>query len=133
MTMIMVSYRRVDQEDMAGRIADFLMRKYGEDSVFFDVDSIPAGADYLDLIRTTIAGCDAVVAVIGPNWLRKVADDNSSRPGNPTDYVKIEIETAREYRKPIFPILVNEVIEVFERGAMPRQPPTGSTIKVDTS
>jgi YARHG domain/TIR domain len=109
MTMIMVSYRRVDQEDMAGRIADFLMRKYGEDSVFFDVDSIPAGAEYLDLIRTTIAGCDAVVAVIGPHWLRKVADDNSSRPGNPTDYVKIEIETAREYRKPIFPVLVNEV------------------------
>ena len=108
MTMIMVSYRRADP-DMAGRIADFLRRKYGEDSVFFDVDSIPAGAEYLDLIRTTIAGCNAVVAVIGPHWLRKAAGENTSRLGDDTDYVKIEIETAREYKKPIFPVLVNEV------------------------
>jgi len=104
MAMIMVSYRRVDQ-DMAGRIADFLIGKYGADSVFFDVDSIPAGAEYLDLIKTTIAGCEAVVAVIGPNWLRKAADGVSPPP---VDYVKIELETARQDRKPIFPVLVNE-------------------------
>ena len=43
MTMLMVSYRRADTQDMAGRISDYLIGKYGEKSVFFDVSSIGTG------------------------------------------------------------------------------------------
>ena len=62
--MIMVSYRRVDQ-DTAGRIADHLIEKYGERSVFFDVNSIRTGANFVDRIAKAIVASDIVIAVIG--------------------------------------------------------------------
>jgi len=69
MTMIMVSYRRADAQDMAGRIADYLIAKFGENSVFFDVNSIPTGVNYHDRIEKAIVGSNVMVAVIGQHWI----------------------------------------------------------------
>jgi hypothetical protein len=106
MTMIMVSYRRADQ-DTAGRIADYLVAKYGEKSVFFDVNSIRTGANFHDRITKAIIACDVVIAIMGPNWLGKAKNAKSARLGDPADSVRVEIETALKYNKPILPLLVN--------------------------
>jgi len=113
MTMIMVSYRRADQ-DPSGRVADFLRREYGAASVFFDVTSIPTGANYHDKIAQAIRASDVVVAVIGPNWLGKSQDGTSARISNPADSVRIEIETAQKLGKPIFPVLVKDMTMPME-------------------
>jgi YARHG domain-containing protein/TIR domain-containing protein len=106
MAMIMISYRRVDQA-MAGRIADYLVAKYGEKSVFFDVNSIRTGANFHDGIAKAIMGSDVVIAVVGPNWLGKAKNGRSVRLGDPADSVRVEIETALKCNKPILPLLVN--------------------------
>ena len=91
MSMIMVSYRRVDQ-DTAGRIADHLIEKYGEKSVFFDVNSIRTGANFVDRIAKAIVACDIVIAVIGPHWIGKTDDGKPARLEDPADSVRFEIE-----------------------------------------
>lgn len=106
MTMIMVSYRRVDQ-DTAGRIADHLIEKYGEKSVFFDVNSIRTGANFVDRIAKAIVASDIVIAVIGPHWIGKADDGAPARLADPSDSVRFEIETALKHDKTILPLLVN--------------------------
>jgi hypothetical protein len=69
MTMIMVSYRRADAQDMAGRISDHLIGKYGEKSVFFDFNSISTGVNYRKRIEKAIRESDVIVAVVGLHWL----------------------------------------------------------------
>jgi hypothetical protein len=107
MTMIMVSYRRSDAQDMAGRISDYLIAKYGEKSVFFDVDSIPAGVNYHTRIEGAILQSDVMVAVIGQGWLGTNANGKPPRVNDPGDPVRVEIETAIQHKKPILPLLVN--------------------------
>ena len=106
MTMIMVSYRRVDQ-DTAGRIADHLIEKYGEKSVFFDVNSIRTGANFVDRIAKAIAASDIVIAVIGPHWIGRSDDGKPTRLEDPADSVRFEIETALKHNKTLLPLLVN--------------------------
>ena len=107
MTMIMVSYRRADAQDMAGRIADYLIAKYGENSVFFDVNSIPTGVNYRNRIEKAIVGSDVIVAVIGQHWVGLNPDGKTSRLHDPGDPVRVEIESAMKHNKPILPLLVN--------------------------
>jgi hypothetical protein len=107
MTMIMVSYRRADAQDMAGRIADYLIAKYGETSVFFDVNSIPTGVNYHNRIEKAIVGSDVMVAVIGQHWIGQNPDGKTSRLHDPGDPVRVEIEAAMKHNKPILPLLVN--------------------------
>jgi hypothetical protein len=107
MTMIMVSYRRADAQDMAGRIADYLIAKFGENSVFFDVNSIPTGVNYHNRIEKAIVGSDVIVAVIGQHWVGQNPDGKTSRLHDPGDPVRVEIESAMKHNKPILPLLVN--------------------------
>jgi hypothetical protein len=107
MTMIMVSYRRNDAQDVAGRISDYLVAKYGEKSVFFDVDSIPTGVNYHTRIETEILQSDVMVAVIGLGWLGANPNGKPPRVNDPGDPVRVEIETAIQHKKPILPLLVN--------------------------
>jgi hypothetical protein len=107
MTMIMVSYRRADAPDMAGRISDYLVAKYGEKSIFFDVNSIATGIDYRRRIESAIRGSDVMIAVIGLHWLGQNPDGQKPRIHDPGDPVRVEIETALAQKVPIFPLLVN--------------------------
>ena len=100
MAMIMVSYRRADAQDMAGRIADYLIAKYGEKSVFFDVDSIPTGVNYHTRIEGAILKCDVMVAVIGLGWIGKNPGKKPPRIHDPGDPGRVEIEAALQHKKP---------------------------------
>ena len=40
---IFISYRRRDTADVVGRVCDRLVARYGRNSIFLDVDDIPAG------------------------------------------------------------------------------------------
>jgi hypothetical protein len=47
--LIFISYRRDDSADIAGRIYDRLVQRFGEDSVFKDVDSIPSASTFASI------------------------------------------------------------------------------------
>jgi hypothetical protein len=105
--MIMISYRRADAPDVAGRISDHLVAKYGEKNVFFDFNSIPTGANYRKRIEKAIVNSDVILAVIGLHWLGKNPDGKPSRMDDAADNVRVELETAMKHHKPILPLLVN--------------------------
>jgi hypothetical protein len=106
MPTILISYRRADSSAVTGRIFDHLSAYYGEESIFMDVDNIPLGVDFRDKIKDTLARTDVVVAVIGSNWLGAHAD-GSVRMHEPTDPVRVEIETAVAQKASIIPVLVD--------------------------
>ena len=63
--------------------------------------SIQPGVDFVDVIRSAIRSSGAVLAIIGPDWVRKrVASATSD------DYVVFEVATAFEHRKLVIPVLV---------------------------
>lgn len=106
MPTIVISYRRTDSSAVAGRIFDRLIAHYGEELVFLDIDNIPFGIDFRAHIQQTLQRTDVVPAIIGANWLG-VSPDGGTRMRQPTDPVRLEIETAIARQMPIIPVLVD--------------------------
>ena len=70
MPKLAISYRRGDSAQIAGRIRDRLVARYGEDSVFIDTYNVPLGANFPQHIREVWSKTDVLLALIGPGWLR---------------------------------------------------------------
>ena len=96
---IFISYRRADTANQAGWLAERLAGHYGRPQVIFDVDSIQLGNDFADVIAAAVTSCDALLALIGPQWL-------AAAPGG-DDYVRVEIESALTRGIRVIPVLVD--------------------------
>ena len=68
-TQVFLSYRREDSQYIAQSIFEALIEKFGEGSVFFDVDTLPLGEDFRRHLEKQVAQCDVLLAVIGDDWL----------------------------------------------------------------
>ena len=101
-----LSYRREDAAGHAGRLSDHLLDRFGVGSVFVDVDSIEAGADFTAEIERAITGADAVLVVIGPGWLDARTSSGSRRLEEPGDFVRREVEAALGSETRVIPVLV---------------------------
>ena len=101
-TRIFISYRRDDCKHPAARIASALRAKFGPDQVFFDVDSIKAGVDFVRRVQSAVEMSSVVLVVIGDEWL--TAD---ARLHDPDDTVRLEIELALQHRCELLPVLVD--------------------------
>ena len=106
MSKIIVSYRRSDSAAITGRIFDRLVDRYGEESVFMDIDRIPFGTDFRHHIQDALQGADVLLAVIGPTWLGKTADGRT-RIQDEADPVRVEIEAALKQGLTVIPVLVD--------------------------
>ena len=102
---IFISYRRKINQDKADRVYDELVKVYGRESVFKDVDSIQPGQDFRKVIQEKVRRCDVMLAVIGHNWASVEDDRGQKRLESPEDYVRIELETALKREIPIVPLL----------------------------
>ena len=100
---IFISYRRGDDQALAGRLFDRLGEAFGREQLFMDVDSIAPGLDFVRVLQEHLGQCDIVLTVIGKGWL-----DARPRLDNPQDFVRIEIETALNQEKRVIPVLVDE-------------------------
>lgn len=106
MGKIFISYRRNDSEGEAGRLAADLEREFGEKSVFIDVNAIEPGLDFRGKIQRQIAGCNVLIAIIGPNWAAPRDEAAGTRRAARTDYVHLEISWALKRRLRVIPVLV---------------------------
>lgn len=100
-TRVFMSYRRADDHNFIGRLHDRLCNAFGDDMVFRDIDSIPGGANFRSVILRTLNEVDAVVAVIGPRWVRDTLPGQES-----ADYVYLELAEALKQGKPVIPVLM---------------------------
>jgi hypothetical protein len=104
---VFICYRREDSAGFARLIYDRLTHKLGHESVFFDVDNIPPGLDFVDILSDRVGQCDALIAVIGKNWASSRYLDDQRRLDDPHDFVRIEIEAALARKIRVIPILVD--------------------------
>ena len=106
-TKVFISYRRDDSAPYAGRLFDRLADAIGIENIFMDVDSISFGLDFAEAIRTAVASCDVLLAIIGPEWLT-ISERGRRRLDDPDDFVRLEIEAALERNVRVVPVLVDE-------------------------
>ncbi len=106
MSGIFISYRRDDSAAHAGRLYDRLAAHFGADRVFMDGDDIAPGADFAAQIEARVASCDAMVVVIGRDWLSSRNEQGQLRLNDPGDFVALEIATALRRRVLVIPVLV---------------------------
>jgi hypothetical protein len=104
---VFISYRREDSGGYAGRIYDRLTTRLGRANVFFDVDTIPPGRDFAEVLSERVGKCDALLAVIGKHWVLSADAENRRRLDDPKDFVRIEIEAALNRDVPVIPVLVD--------------------------
>jgi tetratricopeptide (TPR) repeat protein len=104
---IFINYRRDESGHVAGRLHDSLAPTFGRNKLFMDVDSIPVGRDFEEYLKSQVAACDAMLAIIGPNWLVAKDETGKRRLDNPDDFVVIEIGTALARNIPVVPVLVD--------------------------
>jgi uncharacterized protein YigE (DUF2233 family) len=104
--LAVISYRRADSQDIAGRIADHLRHRLGASQVFLDTGSIPAGADFRHTIQQALRRRGVLVAIVGPEWMA-ARHGAPERINDPDDPVRMEIATAIAGGLPIIPVLVN--------------------------
>jgi hypothetical protein len=107
---IFISYRRADSTYLIGRIRDRLMTAFGDQSVFRDLDDIPAGVDFRTALERETNGCKVMLVIIGPQWAGITDNKGNKRLFNPGDYTRIEVETGLERLKEngtmVIPVLV---------------------------
>jgi TIR domain len=103
---VFISYRREETAGHAGRLYDALAERFGQDSVFMDVE-LPPGIDFIEHITEAVGSCDVLLAVIGPRWTTITGADGTRRIEVPDDFVRLEVETALHRRDiVVIPLLV---------------------------
>lgn len=106
MSRIFINYRRQDTEGYVGRLYDHLIEHFQREDIFMDVDTIRPGADFVQVLEEAVAGCDVLLAMIGPNWLTATDDHGERRLDQWNDFVRIEIASALKLNKVVIPVLV---------------------------
>jgi hypothetical protein len=110
---IFVNYRRDDAAGDARGVRDALAAKFGEASVFMDVDNLRPGQRFDVELAKALDACDVFLAVIGPRWM----DLLRQRYLEPQyDYVRAEIAAALQRGINVIPVRVGR------DGNMPRLP-----------
>jgi hypothetical protein len=91
MPKIFINYRRDDCLATAGRLHDHLAKAFGLRNLFMDVDHIPAGVDFKAHLDAQVASCDALLVLIGPQWLAATDLKGGRRLDQADDFVRAEI------------------------------------------
>ena len=97
-----MSYRRADTQETAALLYERLARQFGASNVFMDRADIEEGQRWRDEVTRQIAAADMFVVLIGPRWLETLRARAESE-----DVLRIELTSALEQRKQIFPVLVD--------------------------
>lgn len=114
MPRIFISYRRDDSQEITGRIYDRLVSDFPSADIFRDIDNIPAGVDFREVLDEAVGKCDAAVVIIGPKWLSAADAEGKRRLDSDHDYVRIEVESALRRGVRVIPLLVS-------RAGMPKE------------
>src|SRR4030095_10774502 len=68
---------------------------------------IPLGLDFKQYLGREVGKCDVLLAIIGDKWLDTKDSDGKRRLDDPSDFVRIEIESALQRKIPVIPLLVD--------------------------
>jgi TIR domain len=103
---IFISYRHDDSVGDASHLCDNLRAHFGSSEVFLDIDTIPPGTDWPDVIQRVLDTCKVLIALIGKSWLNMKSPAGERYLDDPEDWVRREIAAALDRNITVFPILV---------------------------
>jgi hypothetical protein len=101
--MILISYRRRDSKEVVDNLYHELLYHVLAEMIFRDLDSLFAGDDFPDMIRTKLSKSCLALVVIGPKWLEILHE----RKDDPVDYVREEVRLALESGIAVVPVTVS--------------------------
>lgn len=105
-TGVFISYRRRDSAPYARSLMERLSADFRADRIFMDIADIAPGDDFGAKIHQALDAVDAVIVLIGAQWLGLADDAGRPRIADPSDMVHVEIATALQRGKRVFPVLV---------------------------
>lgn len=109
---IFISYRREDCQGSADWLNNLLEEHFPAGNVFFDLDSINPGRNYVEYLDEQVSQCDVLLALIGLRWVNAENKDGGKRLFDENDFVRKEIISAMDQGITVIPVLV-------ERAEMP--------------
>ena len=65
---IFLSYRRSDTAGTTGRLHDYLSDALGSENVFKDVQDIPAGVKFTEVLKDELQKCSIILVMIGKDY-----------------------------------------------------------------
>jgi len=92
----------------ARQIYEAFSRHLPHGQVFMDIDSIPPGADFVEILQGQVRQCEIVLVLVGLGWAGYTDPKTGQRRlENPKDFVRIEICAALSRGIPIIPVLLD--------------------------
>ncbi|MFK4109310.1 toll/interleukin-1 receptor domain-containing protein [Streptomyces sp. NPDC002176] len=112
MADVFVNYRTGDEESAATMIARELVRRFGQQQVFFASKSIEAGRRFPAELVRGLEECAALLAVIGPRWTEVRGPDGRPALQSEQDWTRREIQTALDRGILVIPVLVGKATRI---------------------
>jgi hypothetical protein len=88
--MIFISYRRDDSSGHVGRLYDALSAHFGRKRLFFDIDHIAPGQDFVRVLEESLNRSSVMIVVMGKRW-GGTGRVGSRRIDDPGDFVRLEV------------------------------------------
>ncbi|HKS48925.1 MAG TPA: toll/interleukin-1 receptor domain-containing protein [Amycolatopsis sp.] len=107
MTQVFLNYRTVDEPYGAVMLDQLLSDRFGSAAVFFASKSIPLGAEWEAEMFKAVGESDALLVIMGPQWLTAADEHGNRRIDDPRDFVRREILTAFDLGKQVIPVLLD--------------------------
>jgi hypothetical protein len=105
---VFISYRGEDSQSYGALLYNELERRFGEDHVFLDAESIPAGADFSKELLGRVRSARVVLAVIGPCWLTATDPATGQRRiDDPDDWIRRELVEAFATGVRVIPVVTD--------------------------
>jgi hypothetical protein len=104
---IFISYRREDTSGESGRLKDKLEQIFGQENIFYDVETLEAGLNFDESIDKALGESKVLLAMIGPHWLKLKDSKGVIRLHKEDDWVRKEIAEALKRGLRVIPVLVN--------------------------
>ena len=105
---LFINYRGVDSHSYGALLYTDLIRRFGEDLVFLDAESIPAGENYVRELLAQVRSARAVLAIIGPGWLAVTDAAGRRAIDDPDDWIRRELAEAFAAGVRVIPVLIDD-------------------------
>ncbi len=131
---IFISYRRDDSAPYARLLSDELGERFGQPNIVRDIDTIRPGTPFARAIETAVSSCDALIVVIGKEWLTVKNDNGRRRLDDPEDYVRLEVLAGlRRDDVLVVPVLVEKAQMPSEAELPPELAPLSGRMALEVS
>ncbi len=106
---VFINYRGDDSPGYATLVYAELRRRFGQDLVFLDNESIPVGHDFAEVLLAQVRESAVLLALIGSTWLTS-AGPNGRRLDDAGDWTRRELAEAFRVGVLVVPLLVDDAV-----------------------